>query len=465
MTISALRILPPFAIARFGSSPQPLEAYDLELSPDAPLAYRRIVPRETFEIDQASGAIIRRYVPDQIVFRDGDQIRPVAPFLEVFARTDSDTLEPLTLDLLRREGIAPEAIAWIASVANLKVFRQTGDVKDKVRAELRFNDYAPHELQGRAEHFLEGKFIPFGHVRYIRPTEDFPEIRLRFTPPQGVVYGSSDKRSDIDAKGDIVDPTFVGREDRIVYDTSRGAWRNFQANSKNPALPNPSDIYQGIWPDDQPLPIGWGYLDDVCDGRVSVEITCNDGRRLTASAWLSSCMPGFAPDSQPVRTVADELEQLILGPEVADEEVSIDDAAEIVRRALETVRLMNTTAMNANTIRGRTDIASTLFRQDASDYGRLWAPGMAASLVDNFAVRTLHERVYAALKSGSAPWFAEVLRQPEEVGDLSDKARRKMPAMLRGADGRALTLTRRQISKIVKAATLQALRGIQEQAK
>jgi hypothetical protein len=164
-------------------------------------------------------------------------------------------------------------------------------------------------------------------------------------------------------------------------------------------------------------------------------------------------MPAFAPDSLPMRTVADELEQLILGPEITDGEVSIDEAAEIVRRALETIRLMNTRAMNANVIEGRSNIGSTLFRQDTNDYGRNFAPGMASSIVDNLAVRSLHERIYAALKSGSAPWFAEVLRRPEEVGDLSDKGRRKMPPMLRGADGRALTLTRRQISKIVKAAT------------
>jgi hypothetical protein len=307
-------------------------------------------------------------------------------------------------------------------------------------------------LRGRAEHFLKDKYIPFGTVRYIRPTADFPEIRLRFTPPAGKVYGTSRVRFDLDTNGTIPDPTFTD-DSRIVYDEKRGKWLNFQADARSPTLPNPSDIYQGYWPDSEPLPIGWGYLDDVCDGRVSVRMTTKDGRVLKASAWLSSCMPAFAPDSQPVRTVADELEQLILGPDVADQEVSIEAAAEIVRRALETIRHMNTAAMNANTIEGRSNVASTLYRQDTNDYGRQWAPGMAASLVDNFAVRALHERIYAALLAGSAPWFAEVLRKPEEVGDLSDKARRKMPPMLRGADGRALTLTRRQISKIAKAAT------------
>ena len=74
-------------------------------------------------------------------------------------------------------------------------------------------------------------------------------------------------------------------------------------------------------------------------------------------------------------------------------------------------------------------------------------------------MRALHERVYAALKSGSAPWFDQVLRRPEEVGDLSDKGRRKMPPMLRGAESRCLALTRRQIDKVVKAATQSLFRG------
>jgi len=41
-----------------------------------------------------------------------------------------------------------------------------------------------------------------------------------------------------------------------------------------------------------------------------------------------------------------------------------------------------------------------------------------------------------------------VLRDYDEVGDLSDLGRRKMPAMMRGADGRYLALTRRQVNLI-----------------
>jgi len=456
MPILGIRILPPFAIGRFGSSQTPLEAFDLEIPSEAPLDFRRIVGRDTLVIDPESGAVVRKYTPkgNEIVFKDGDQIRPVAPFLEVFAQTAEDRLEPLTLNLLLAEGLGADAVHWKVDVANLKVFRQTGKDDDRIFALTgMFNDHAIHELHGKCANFLEGKYIPFGNVRYIQPTPQFPEIRLRFTPAEGKVYGSSLRRSSLQNKDGDNDPVFEGNEDRIVYDTKRGHWLGFQANEKSKTLPNPSDIYQGYWPEDpDKLPIGWGYLDDVCDGSVCVELKLKKGDVLSSRAWISSCMPAFAPDSLPMRTVADELEQLILGPEIDDKEVSIDEAAEIVRRALETIRMMNTRAMNANVIDGRSNIGSTLFRQDTNDYGRHFAPAMASSLVDNLAVRALHERIYAALKSGSAPWFSEVLRRPEEVGDLSDKGRRKMPPMLRGADGRALTLTRRQISRIVKAA-------------
>ena len=48
--ITELRILPPLAIARLGSSPTPLDAYSLKPSED-PLGYRRICPEETLVVE------------------------------------------------------------------------------------------------------------------------------------------------------------------------------------------------------------------------------------------------------------------------------------------------------------------------------------------------------------------------------------------------------------------------------
>jgi hypothetical protein len=453
MPILGLRILPPFAIGRFGSSPNPLEAFELQLREDDPLGFRKVVPRETLRIDGATGVVADIYTPPFIKFRDNEQIRPVAPFLEVYAQTSPDTLEPLTLKLLDDEGLKPNAVEWQVRAGNLKVFRQTGKDDDKVIAQVDwFNDHKVHDLRGACNNFLQDKFIPFGSVRYICPTPKYPEIRLRFTPAAGLVYGASKKRWTPTGDAPDDDPVFKHHPERIVYDTSRGSWRGFQSDSTKVTLTNPSDIYEGYRYPDQ-LATSWGYLDDVCDGPVAARVTLKDGKTLTARAWISAAMPAFAPDSEPVRTVADDLEQLILGPEIQDNEISLESAAEIVRRGLESVRLMNTLVMNGNNVDGRVNIAHTLVTQDSNDFGRAFAPIIAASLVDNFGVRALHGRAYSALKSGSAPWFDQVLRRPEEVGDLSDKGRRKMPPMLRGAESRCLALTRRQIDKVAKAAT------------
>ena len=57
MSISEIRILPPLAIARLGSSPEPLANYDLQIDPEDPLGFRRLVPAETLIVDRATGEI------------------------------------------------------------------------------------------------------------------------------------------------------------------------------------------------------------------------------------------------------------------------------------------------------------------------------------------------------------------------------------------------------------------------
>jgi hypothetical protein len=97
-----------------------------------------------------------------------------------------------------------------------------------------------------------------------------------------------------------------------------------------------------------------------------------------------------------------------------------------------------------------------MVRQDTGDTGRYFEPIMAPSLVDTVALENLHQNLLVALRSGTAPWFADVLREYDEIGDLSAKGRRKMPGMMRGADGRYLTLTRRQVS-IIRAVARRAV--------
>ncbi|MCJ7932085.1 MAG: hypothetical protein MUW56_00205 [Chryseobacterium sp.] len=457
MKILELRILPPIAIGRLGSSDTPLSAYDLGLSEDKPLDFRTIIPQETFSIDQVTGKITSEF-PNHINFKKSPTIQskdgvihPVAPFLEVFARTDEDdkNLVPLTKSLLEKAGLHVENISWDVEVGNIKIFRRTGKADDKIYAKI--SGITSHDLQpllGECANFLPHKKLPLGSVQFIAPTDEFPEIRFRFTPAAGKVYGSSCFRDESESKRYQPDP-IINSDDLVIYDETKG-WRGYCEKSKvEPTYTNPAQIFAGysLANDDR---ISWGYLDDECDGFVSVHLT-GGGYDLTARAHISAGPPAFAPDTLPVRVVSDELEQILLGPEV-EGEVDIDQAEEIVRRAFETIRLMNTAVMNGNSYEGIQNAASTMVRQNTNDFGRLYEPIMATSIVDNLALRALHERVFGGLTTGAAAWFVDALRRPEEIGDLSSPTLRKMPALMRGADGRALTFTRRQISMVIRAA-------------
>lgn len=443
--IAELRILPPFAIARLGSSPEPMDNYELVVSD--PIGARQIRAAETLMVDPRTGEVKLKRPPFEVNFRDDSHnIRPVAPFLEVWARlAGSDELVPLTSEILSGAGLKPDAVKWNVHVANIKAYRRTGDLNDRIEAQTRaFSDHAVRALDGRCPNFIAGKTLPLGSVQYVKPSKKFPEVRLRFTPAAGKVYGPP---PDPGAR----DPNIAD----AVYDPDRGKWKGYYdpTDVENDPLgvrraTNPAQIYAGEATDDGNQ-ISYGYLDDECDGIVEVEVV-EGGARLSAYARIAAGPPTFAPDSMPVRTVGDELEQAMFGPDL-DEPVTeqeLDDVRDIVRRALETVRLMNTMQMNRPSRQRGVGMA----RMDFLDVQRALEPIVDPAVADSLAIRARHERVLLALESGSLAWFARVLRHFDEVGDLSDDARRKMPALMRGADGRHLALTRRQFNKVRLAA-------------
>jgi hypothetical protein len=394
-----------------------------------------------------------------LTFKQAGRIRPVAPFLEVFAITGDGALRPLTLDLLRRNGLDASRISWRVAVANRKVFRRTNEKRDIVAAKTRwFSDHDPRQLRGFCGNFVRPKtdFIDFGHARFIKPTRQFPEIRLRFTPARGWIYGPN---RTADGKPDPAIP-----KSRAIYDARKG-WRDFgdekkaakKAGFHNETLP-PS-----LYAISSPAPtwlnhnvaISRGYLDDACDGFVEVRLAVG-GKRLTATARICAAPPAVVPDSLFVRSLADDLEQVIHGPQVARSEpdaVIRARAEDIVRRAYETVRFMNVAVMNGNNFKGRQALLlDSMPEEEAANTQRAIRPVMPSGTVDTFAIMTLHEQVYAALRGRAAPWFLRLLRQPEEVADFTDRGRRKMPALMCGADNNYLALTRRQIDTIRQAA-------------
>jgi hypothetical protein len=457
LTIKQLRILPPFAIGRLGSAGEPMDNYcfDPDIDPDDPLGYRRLKAQPTLIVDKRSGEIKGERTPASLEFKSGGKIRPVAPFLEVFAVIERDKLVPLTADLLRKHGLKVADISWQVRVSNRKVVRRTQNPKDLVHAEIKFSDHKSHTLHGRCKNFIKRASVKFGSVRFIRPNHRFPEIRLRFTPAAGLIYGPNKR---IAAKGADADYYRVPRGRRI-YDHKKGGWSGLNGlDAENqtvpPSLfaiepPAPSWLYDN-------RAISRGYLDDACDGFVDVTLTRKADKPLTATARICAAPPAMAPDSLFVRTLVDDLEQVIHGPEVPSDEaadVTRARAEDIVRRAFETVRFMNVAVMNGNDFKGRPALSlDSMPQEEAADTERAIRPIMPSGTVDTHAIMTLHQQAYAALRAGAAPWFLRLLRRPDEVADFTDHGRRKMPALMCGADNNYLALTWRQIDTIRKAA-------------
>lgn len=193
MTIRELRILPPLAVGRLGAAPSPMDNYDVEVDPELPLGNRRLLPATTLEVDPQSGEITRAFVPESLHFSLDGKARPVAPFLEVWALTDGGRLEPLTTELLSRAGASPTHVRWRIHLGNHKLYRRTGDPGDRIQAQLELRDRQRPAIEARCANFWPDKVLPLGHAQYIKPTPEHPEIRLRYTPAGGHVYGSSNE--------------------------------------------------------------------------------------------------------------------------------------------------------------------------------------------------------------------------------------------------------------------------------
>ena len=503
MTIKALRLLPPLAFARFGSASRPQPNYELDVDQSS-LGFRQIRPDQTLRVAKNGKLVIQHPAlqPDKIheMFRERGRIRPVAPFFELFAMIDEDTgkqrkttraaakkgarkiarrkkkLEPLTLRLLKKYNLDPSDIAWKVHVENRKVFRRTGDPKDKVVATTRwFSSHGRQQLRGICANC--SKPINFGYVQFVKPSatdEVSSQLRLRFTPPPGEIYGPVRRRS-------YGPDGYVPSKSRSIYNR-RGSWPAFEQekpDTEKTAHEKKQTGGEETWPREtlppslyantnRPPAAPWlnhdraksrGYLDDACDGFIYVRIKGRD--ELQAKARICVAPPAFVPDSQFVRGLADDLDQVVNGPgadDITDNAELRRRALDIVRRGFEAVRFMNIAVMNGNPINGRpAEAFDTMPAEEAFATERPVRPVMAPTSGDTQAILGLHQRIFAALSSGAAPWFLPLLRKPDEVGDLTDQGRRKMPALMSGADSYYLALTHRQIATIEKAAKGEAL--------
>jgi hypothetical protein len=515
--ITEIRILPPLAFARVGSATEPQGNYELECD-ESSLGFRSIRPTVSLLI--AEDGTLNRAAPGGVehLFRDGPRIRPVAPFFELFAVVDEqkDLLQPLTIQMLEQEGLE-KAITWKVEVENRKVTRRTGNFNDRVRASTPwFNCHTKQRLTGSCENCVGT--IEFGHVQFVAPTKQITieehgvngsQIRLRFTPATGTIYGPLSNDEGVPSSQPVSDGSYLRR----IY-KKEGEWTGFGdestgrplvgsfwsvdpgvtlaedmdtllsgRNRKRPGEKHPSG--ERSWPHETLPPslyanvagippwlngnvaVSRGYLDDICDGFIYVSLNRPRQPPLLATARVCVGPPSFVPDCRFVRTIADDLDQVVNGPKADDLSASEARrrAMEIVRRGYEAVSYMNLAVMNGNPINRRpASEFDTMPAEESFTTERAIRPIISPHGADTETILALHKQVFASLTAGAAAWFPDLLRRPDEAGDLTDRGRRKMPALMSGADALYLALTWRQIDTIRKAAEAGAFNPLDPRA-
>lgn len=344
--LKRLLITPPLAVARLGSSDTPLECYHWGPNDDRPRGTGKttVVPAETLRI--RSDGTVNSFTPGSIQFKDGEQFRPVCPFFELYGEWDDggQTVQgPLTPTLLRQWELRTEQLRWTVRAGNLKPFHMTQDVACRIEAyvELKGNDVAPAELKGVSPADTmnplvpPGHSIPFGTVRLTKPTEAFPEYRLRFIPAKGKFYGPPKLTSQWD----------VEIPEEQLFLNPDAAWVGLET-SEDDRRTQPGFLFAGA---DLPGSRSLGMVDDVCDAIIECSIP---GTQIVAGyARVTVSPPDYAPDRRHLISIADALKdhtdrREVWNAEFVNDESTSAEIQDLFERILETMELMNVDVFN-----------------------------------------------------------------------------------------------------------------------
>ena len=423
--IEQLWLQPPLAFARLGPSPTPCDNYSWGQSDLTPRGTGKttVVPRPTLDL-AADGTLTER-TPQRVRFKDAEGWRPVCPYFELHGSWTADGERhtgPVTQDVLRQAGLGLADVTWSVTVANLKAHHMTQSEGDRIeaRAEVRGDDHRRHRLDGTSPQDAPqplvpaGRGVPLGSVQVPLPNTALPELRLRFTPAAGLVYGPSD----LPPEGRY----HVPQERRFLNkDAEWCGWRLPSADTRTV----PQGLFAGAEKERSV-----GLVDDVCDGLVTVTLPGG----LVATARVVACPPVFSPDRRPFVSIADGLADRVQRDDVhrpeylADKEQTALEMRDLFERILETMGNVNLDVMNG--VFGAlpravplTGVLLGLTEQGRRRHRRFVALEMLEDL--------LRER---------PGLIRAVIRAPGT--DPSFDA--QMPVDMRGADGGALHLTRRQ---------------------
>ena len=144
------------------------------------------------------------------VIRDGNLLRPVAPFFELWVRGDAGE-HALTAAWLKANSGSLDKITYTVTAANKKAARRCGVPSCAFSATVRVsgNDHRKYPLLASSPKLPSGEDglvlpnspIPLGHFQVIKPVPgaamdvDLNVLRVRFTPARGEVYGPRDMQA------------------------------------------------------------------------------------------------------------------------------------------------------------------------------------------------------------------------------------------------------------------------------
>lgn len=489
--LKSIHVVPPLAFARVGPSPTPCASF-MWGPRGAGAESTTLEPAESLDI--AEDGQISSFVPSELVFRDAGGIRPVCPFFELHGSWEDaqGNIQSghITKDLLVGWGLRLEDIEWSIELGNLKAFHYTRQDADKVSATatVRASDFRRTRVDGRSPQGAANSLVPtkavlpMGTVQAAKPDDRFPQLRLRFHAPAGLVYGPTDlparlhEAVQLEVEGArpndewrgfklppealILDPEATWCQYAQELSTLGPFGREDYRNTPGGLL---AAVATKVVVQEQETIISrcLGLVDDVSDGfvRCSVKLA---GATLTASARLVVGPPDFAPANRPPVSLADSLTDRVDRGTPRSVPWSREELGELVldilERALETADLMHRDYQNQRSTRtNRTTLVEAGLASpfDAEDVAAMLWP-----VPDHRQVREGRVNAMALTESGTAKHrryalleyledrfrenpglFEQFIRRPVDPSPYWD---RRMPAFMRGSDGRPIHLTRRQ---------------------
>ena len=371
--LERIALLPEMAIARVGSSDEPLACYDWKEPDNSPggsgktglesKPTLRISEKGEIELEPPGPIGPRQHEPGRLIppralkrppvqftepIENGrnQRFRPVCPWFVLAAKWRGREWDVLLPQDLEDIGVPVTGVSWHVVVANRKAYNMTLALEDVIYAEAAIggdqNDGygdAPkglieRSLVGRsdAEYWRKYSGFPYKSLKFDDGKRLIPKkeggfhlgriqaplfsdkygIRLRFVPPAGAVYGPSDLRQRIDSLvGQLPDDQ---RTDLLEN------WDNWyklkiEWNQEQRTTPWLQFAYIAVPGDSGRTTYhSLGLIDDFSDGIVTVKLNTDAGVTHTAQARVVVGPSDLAPDRRhPVRLYETFADRAYLG--------------------------------------------------------------------------------------------------------------------------------------------------------